>query len=58
MNAEQIRIQTLHWIETIVIGLDLCPFGAVALADRDGWPRSVLHLATSRGVDPISRVLL
>ena len=33
MNAERVRIQTLHWIETIVIGLDLCPFGAVALAD-------------------------
>jgi hypothetical protein len=28
------------------------PFSAVALADRDGWPRSVLYLATSRGVDP------
>jgi hypothetical protein len=26
MNAERVRIQTLHWIETIVIGLDLCPF--------------------------------
>ncbi|MCH8890301.1 MAG: DUF1415 family protein [Myxococcales bacterium] len=26
MNAERVRVQTLHWIETIVIGLDLCPF--------------------------------
>jgi hypothetical protein len=26
MDADRVRIQALHWIETIVIGLDLCPF--------------------------------
>lgn len=26
MDPERIRAQTLHWIDTIVIGLDLCPF--------------------------------
>jgi hypothetical protein len=35
MNAERVRIQTLHWIETIVIGLDLCPF---ALRSIDALP--------------------
>jgi hypothetical protein len=26
MDAERVRAETAHWIEAVVIGLDLCPF--------------------------------
>ena len=31
MDVEDVRANTMHWIETIVIGLDLCPFAGPSI---------------------------